>query len=79
MNTKRKRKTNVTTKLIYVRYGQTRLHPVIDIHVGSSKSQFSKPNSVTKTCISSHILPDVMITYIDIDKNIVFPSYSMKE
>ena len=47
--------------------------------VGSSKSQFSKPNSVTKTGISSHILPNVVITYIDIDKNIVFPSYSMKE
>ena len=47
--------------------------------VGSSNSQFSKPNSVTKTGISSHILPNVMITYIDIDKNIVFPSYSMKE
>ena len=48
-------------------------------YVGSSKSQFSKPNSVTKTGISSHILPNVVITYIDIDKNIVFPSYSMKE
>ena len=47
--------------------------------LGPSNSQFSKPNSVTKTGISSHILPNVMITYIDIDKNIVFPSYSMTE
>ena len=47
--------------------------------VGSSKAQFSKPNSVTKTGVSSHLLPKVMIIYIDIDKKIVFPSYSMKE
>ena len=45
------------------------IKPNWSVNVGSSKTQFLKPNGVTKTGISNCILPEVVITYINIDKN----------